>query len=112
MLKSNEFYLSSSTNSNSFLDEHDLHEYNTNNHHHPHHHNHHHHHHHHHQHQQHQQANQIPKVSIADENNNSASNSKDLDGNQTKVHTDRNSLYPPVRFVTHFSHIKEDDDKA
>jgi len=104
MLKSNEFYLSSSTNSNSYLDEHDLHEYNNNsNNNHPHHHHHNHHH----------QPNHNPKVVVADENNNSSTNAKDLDANHSKAHhSDRNTLYPPVRFVTHFSNIKEDEDKV
>ncbi len=81
MIKSNENNLSSSTNSNSYLDnEHDVHDLNSN-----------------------------PNIkfidNVVDENNNPSENHKN---NNNVSH--RNHLQPQVKFVTHFSNIKEDED--
>ena len=94
MIKSNENNLSSSTNSNSYLDtEHDMHE--------------------------------IRFIDMLDENNNNHNhnesnnnklqinnnNDQNNNNNNNNPHLHRNNhLHPQVKFVTHFSNIKEDED--
>ncbi len=90
MIKSNENNLSNCTNSNSYLDtEHDMHD--------------------------------IRYIDMLDENNNHINNNNNesinrisnnnIDQNNNhQLHTRNSHLHPQVKFVTHFSNIKEDDD--
>ena len=88
MVKSHEFNLSSSTNSNSNLefDHHDSHD-----------------------------SRAIQFIDNLDENNNSRqylnpTTTESLLSNNN-LNNRSNHLFPPVKFVTHFSNIKEDEDK-
>jgi hypothetical protein len=86
MVKSHEFNLSSSTNSNSNLefDQHDSHD-----------------------------SRAIQFIDGLDENNNRQflnTTSENLLSNNN-LNNRSNHLFPPVKFVTHFSNIKEDEDK-
>lgn len=87
MVKSHEFNLSSSTNSNSNLefDQHDSHD-----------------------------SRAIQFIDGLDENNNNRqflnTTSENLLPNNN-LNNRSNHLFPPVKFVTHFSNIKEDEDK-
>jgi hypothetical protein len=86
MIKSNENNLSSTTNSNSYLDtEHDMHD--------------------------------LRYIDMLDENNNHNNNESTLkiqncnNDQNNNLHLHRNNhLHPQVKFVTHFSNIKEDDN--
>ena len=94
MIKSHEFNLSISTNSNSNLDfdQHDTHD-----------------------------PSAIRFIDSLDENNNSNNNISNNNKRQcmnsltteNSLPNSRSShLFPPVKFVTHFSNIKEDEDKT
>ena len=90
LIKSHEFNLSNSTNSNSNLefDQQDTHD-----------------------------PCSIQFIDNFDENNNFLSNRQTINGPES-LHVSNNSnirsnhLIPPVKFVTHFSNIKEDEDKS